>query len=59
MDSQLLLFAEQVYVSKKSKKLSSAQSQVFEGFAIAREDLCIVKQITLNIDGLSCLVKEL
>lgn len=57
--SHLLLFAEEVCVSKPADSFRSAQSQVYEGFSIKSNELCVVKQVKLDVNGLSCLIKEL
>lgn len=58
MKSEILLFAEEVRVLK-GQHLQSMQSQVYEGFCPSTGKLCVVKQIRLDSQGLTSLIKEL
>jgi hypothetical protein len=58
MKREILLFAEEVRLLK-GQKLTSMQSQVFEGFSPSTGELCVVKQISLDANGMTSLIKEL
>ena len=59
MNKELLLYGEQVFIDKRKIKFNSAQSQVYEGFSLIEYEDIVVKQIKLDIEGYSCLIKEL